>query len=249
MHYACYQGHLDIVDYLLQKGASLDRQSKSGCTALFFAVQQGHEKIARLLLLKGADPTIFEFSPNKFNALDVIHEKMSVEFRDQIRSHQNVKRPEQPEEAPLVEVKTTRARFQLCLDGSKHRISPRAVKIQLIRADSEEEGAIHEVFLKKIEASRTDFYIILRAASEKRPHMLLTNISYQLRYAIISVVGSSEYSPPSEPFLLKEDTFNPHQNKASFETWKNERPRTPTKEAMRIEPILRRARKVSDDNS
>lgn len=58
LQYACYRGYTDIVQYLLQNNASVNRQNDDGFTALFYAVQQEQYKITELLLNSGADCSI-----------------------------------------------------------------------------------------------------------------------------------------------------------------------------------------------
>ena len=58
MMYAVIYGHSQIVELLLEKGASLDIQDNYGRTVLIRAVVQGHSPIVELLLEKGASPDI-----------------------------------------------------------------------------------------------------------------------------------------------------------------------------------------------
>jgi TonB family protein len=53
--YAVEGGHDDIVELLLEAGASVDRQDESGETALHLAARHGRTAAARLLLQAGAD--------------------------------------------------------------------------------------------------------------------------------------------------------------------------------------------------
>jgi len=52
---AAYQGHLDVVELLLERGADPNRTAKDGASALFWACVSGHEAIANVLLAAGAD--------------------------------------------------------------------------------------------------------------------------------------------------------------------------------------------------
>eukprot|EP00976_Prorocentrum_cordatum_P007853 156453-Prorocentrum_minimum.AAC.1 len=54
LHEAVTAGHLHIVQYLLDHGASVDPPSQSGNTALHFAAWCGRAEIASLLLQRGA---------------------------------------------------------------------------------------------------------------------------------------------------------------------------------------------------
>ncbi|HHF0573734.1 TPA: ankyrin repeat domain-containing protein, partial [Legionella anisa] len=52
IHYACYHGIEDTVNFLLEKGARLDIQDNKGQFAINLAVQQGHVKIVKKLLVE-----------------------------------------------------------------------------------------------------------------------------------------------------------------------------------------------------
>jgi len=58
LHYASTNGHFDIAEFLLDKGAYVDPESPNGTTALMMAARGGHIKIVRLLLDRGADLSI-----------------------------------------------------------------------------------------------------------------------------------------------------------------------------------------------
>ncbi len=51
-------GHVDIVKFLLSKGAKIDAQTKWGKTALMWASQYGRMAVVDVLTRAGADPTI-----------------------------------------------------------------------------------------------------------------------------------------------------------------------------------------------
>jgi Ca2+-binding EF-hand superfamily protein len=57
LHYACYQGHENLVSLLLEAGASVNATNNHGFTPLFYAAQQEHLEIVEMLLDRGADPT------------------------------------------------------------------------------------------------------------------------------------------------------------------------------------------------
>ncbi len=52
--WACEYGRNDVVEFLLQHGASLEKQANTGQTALHWAVIGGHEDTIKLLLERGA---------------------------------------------------------------------------------------------------------------------------------------------------------------------------------------------------
>jgi ankyrin repeat protein len=55
LHYACAKGQLEIAQYLLANGATVDSFSPGNTTPLMMAVQSGNEILVKLLLDKGAD--------------------------------------------------------------------------------------------------------------------------------------------------------------------------------------------------
>ena len=54
LHKAAYNGHLDIVEYLISQGVNIDAASASGSTPLHGAAFYGHIETVRLLLDRGA---------------------------------------------------------------------------------------------------------------------------------------------------------------------------------------------------
>ena len=52
---ASQQGHLDVVQALLAKGADVNAKDNDGATALMLASQNGHLDVVQALLAKGAD--------------------------------------------------------------------------------------------------------------------------------------------------------------------------------------------------
>lgn len=56
--YASSKGYLNIVSFLVQKGADINLQDEYDSTALFYAVAKNNIDIIKFLLEKGADKTI-----------------------------------------------------------------------------------------------------------------------------------------------------------------------------------------------
>ena len=56
--YAAFNGHQEIVAYLLKHEAEINARTANGSTALFFAARNGHTAVVHLLLEQGADPMI-----------------------------------------------------------------------------------------------------------------------------------------------------------------------------------------------
>ncbi|MDD5175687.1 MAG: ankyrin repeat domain-containing protein [Sterolibacterium sp.] len=53
--YAAFEGHAEIVRYLLTKDVDIDAQSENGTTALMAASRNGHLEIVKILLAQDAD--------------------------------------------------------------------------------------------------------------------------------------------------------------------------------------------------
>lgn len=58
---AAKEGSIEILEILLENGASVEKNYQYGATPLFYAAEQGHTKIVDLLLNKyGANPNVYE---------------------------------------------------------------------------------------------------------------------------------------------------------------------------------------------
>jgi len=55
LHYASTTGQLEVAQFLISKGATVDSQSLNGTTPLMMAVQSGNEQLVKFLLDNGAD--------------------------------------------------------------------------------------------------------------------------------------------------------------------------------------------------
>lgn len=58
MIYAAFEGHAEIVHYLLTKDVDIDAQSENGFSALMAACRNGHSEIAKILLEQDADVSL-----------------------------------------------------------------------------------------------------------------------------------------------------------------------------------------------
>jgi uncharacterized protein len=69
LHYACTNGHLEIAQFLLEKGAIVDAPSPNETTPLMMAIRAGNIQLVRLLLDRGADIRIR--NQQGYSAIDV----------------------------------------------------------------------------------------------------------------------------------------------------------------------------------
>jgi uncharacterized protein len=69
LHYACTNGHLQIAQFLLEKGAVVDAPSPNETTPLMMAIRAGNIQLVRLLLDRGADIRIR--NQQGYSAIDV----------------------------------------------------------------------------------------------------------------------------------------------------------------------------------
>jgi uncharacterized protein len=76
--WAVAEGHADIVELLLERGASLHARSNGGFTPFLFAVRQGRANLARALLNRGADVT--DLAADQTSALHVATVRGHVEL-------------------------------------------------------------------------------------------------------------------------------------------------------------------------
>ena len=58
LHFAAQAGQIDIVEFLIAKGADVNAENLSGVTPLQFAADKAHKEIAELLIEKGADVSL-----------------------------------------------------------------------------------------------------------------------------------------------------------------------------------------------
>lgn len=55
LHEAAYNGHLDVGELLIERGATVDDKDRHNCTPFMFASAQGNSAVVKLLLQKKAD--------------------------------------------------------------------------------------------------------------------------------------------------------------------------------------------------
>jgi hypothetical protein len=65
--YAAYSGHLDVVEFLLNKGAQVNAVDENGRTALFYAATGRKDtEVVNVLIAYGADTTILDVDGNSY---------------------------------------------------------------------------------------------------------------------------------------------------------------------------------------
>lgn len=62
--WAAVMGHLDVVKYLVERGANIEARDDYGQTALFAAAKRGHADVVQYLLSKGAKAEVAVFGSN-----------------------------------------------------------------------------------------------------------------------------------------------------------------------------------------
>jgi len=89
LHAASLEGHLEVMDILLDHGATLECPNKDGCTPVFMAAQNNHTKALRWLIKHGADVETQRFDGT--TALQIaISEKHTYVARMLIQAGANV---------------------------------------------------------------------------------------------------------------------------------------------------------------
>ena len=73
-------GHFEVVRYLLEQGADRDKAVRDGATPLHYAAEYGRLKIAKLLMVYGADFNVRDRLDSLFFTTDR-HENSSSEHR------------------------------------------------------------------------------------------------------------------------------------------------------------------------
>lgn len=58
LHYAATTGQTEVIEFLLEKNAYIDAASENGTTPLMLAARGNHTRAARLLVERGADPSL-----------------------------------------------------------------------------------------------------------------------------------------------------------------------------------------------
>lgn len=100
LHNAAMNGRLEVVHYLLEKGANKNAQANSGETPLYLAVLNGHKAVVEYLLDEGADHTITNSMGRR--PIDIVRKS---DIRQLLEDAAGGKLPKQIEEQKIVEKK------------------------------------------------------------------------------------------------------------------------------------------------
>lgn len=84
LHYAATNGHLEILRFLLDKGAYVDPESPNQTTALMMAVRGGHIHVVKELLDRGAN--LSQMNQLQMTAIDFADQFNQVEIAKGLRS-------------------------------------------------------------------------------------------------------------------------------------------------------------------
>jgi len=91
LHYAATNGHLDVMNLLLEENAYIDAASPNGSTPLMMAAHYGSASAVKLLLEAGADPSLK--NAQGFSALDFAHRGNRTESADVISAFVRGRQP------------------------------------------------------------------------------------------------------------------------------------------------------------
>ena len=81
--WAAHEGHPEVVELLIEQGASINKRKATGETALWFAAQQGWIEALKVLVQHGADVNISGWQGA--SALEVARKKGHQEVEDYLR--------------------------------------------------------------------------------------------------------------------------------------------------------------------
>lgn len=83
LHYAAFEGHAEVVEFLLSAGADKDAVAPNGYTPLMLAIRNGNEQAARRLLEHDADPDVA--GPDGETALAIAKQRGESRLADLLR--------------------------------------------------------------------------------------------------------------------------------------------------------------------
>ncbi|HZV53798.1 MAG TPA: ankyrin repeat domain-containing protein [Rhodocyclaceae bacterium] len=84
LHYAAFNGHVEVVQFLVSKGAALDMPAPNRQTALMFAARNGHLEVVKILVEADADMDMDD--PEGNTALDIALKAGNSQIADYLRS-------------------------------------------------------------------------------------------------------------------------------------------------------------------
>ncbi|ETV69741.1 hypothetical protein H257_14589 [Aphanomyces astaci] len=182
LHYAAYQGHLDLCQFLLHDArAKVDATNAMGCTPLFYASQQDRHHVVKFLLQGGANARLRE-SEHHFSAVDVA---CSLDMLVVFRSHTPNDKPSVPL-APVVAAtvpSTSRVQISWRPPASKPSeslpISGYKIKVTLLLSN---------------EPLTTTLQLVGPHPTTLWLDKLVQDASYTVQVAAVTLHGASDYS-------------------------------------------------------
>ncbi|GAB9467714.1 Fact complex subunit [Globisporangium polare] len=192
LHYAAYQGHVQICTTLLEHGASANVTNASGCTPVFYAAQQSQEAVVSLLLQRGADIKIKE-SEHQLSPVDVCHADPILKLFESLAGCA----PGSPSAPTLSE--PGECRLKVTWLPPKLRLSQ-----------------VAPLSLYKLRLSSTTApvrsLLVPGSATEALVDELVPNSSYCCEIAAVNLHGMSDFSAKSEPLTTLRARPSPPQD-------------------------------------
>lgn len=113
---AAFQGSLDIVDYLLKRGAQVNALDSYGRSAVFYAAQQGHYEVMLLLEQHGADLLIKDKDGVDITSAAIFHQGSALFHDDKLSGHARIihyllMKDIQPTGLKIIQAREERARL------------------------------------------------------------------------------------------------------------------------------------------
>lgn len=90
-HFACRQGNIANIKYLISKGANINAQDIHGKTPLMHAIETNQIDVVKLLLLEGCDRSMLDNRKGHFLDYAVKHERILRYLVDELHLNFNVK--------------------------------------------------------------------------------------------------------------------------------------------------------------
>jgi hypothetical protein len=216
LHYAAYQGHVEVIEFLVGAGAPINARNEAGCTPLFLASQQAREGAVRALLKLGARINVAD-SKHGLSALEVAG---SEPVRLLLAADCDTSLPRRPSRAPQLESPAFGAlRIAWTYRGAEaapgKSLAVKGFTVQLVRSEqrlfSDDEAAAaaseEDDEAKDGDAPETDGSVLKEVfvpggdASKLDLTGLVLDGYVQARVAAVNASGPSDFSDLSESVL------------------------------------------------